>query len=90
MPRSAVALTVATSVADAGWIEVQIDRFDTLTGWQFNRLYRLRAPGGTVTWIPPAAGRWRARASYLGTLRFSPSRSGYVFVLVATPLPEKK
>ena len=46
-------LTVATSVADAGWIEVQIDRFDTLTGWQFNRLYRLRAPGGTVTWIPP-------------------------------------
>ena len=76
-------------MADTGWIEVQIDRFDTLTGWQFNRLYRLRAPGGTVTWIPPAAGRWRARASYLGTLRFSPSRSGYVFVLVATPLPPK-
>ena len=72
---------------DAGWIEVQIDRFDPLTGWQFHRLYRVRAPSGTVMWTPPAPGRWRVRASYLGTLRFSPSRSGYVFVLVAKPLP---
>jgi hypothetical protein len=88
VPHSTVTLTVATSpVPDNGWIEVQIDRFDPLTGWQFNRLYRVRAPGGTVTWTPPAPGRWRMRASYLGTLRFSPSRSAYVFVLVAEPLP---
>ena len=87
VPRSVVTLTVATSVATTGWIEVQIDRFDPLTGWQFNRMHRLRAPGGTVSWIPSAPGRWRARAAYLGTLRFSPSRSGYVHVLVATPLP---
>ena len=87
-PHSAVTLTTSTSpVPDSGWIGVQIDRFDPLTGWQFHRLYRVRAPGGTVTWTPPAAGRWRMRASYLGTLRFSPSRSSYVLVLVATPLP---
>jgi hypothetical protein len=87
LPRTAVTLTASTPVADNGWIEVQVDRFDPLTGWQFYRLYRVRAPGGTVTWVPPAQGRWRARASYLGTLRFSPSRSGYVHLLVATPLP---
>jgi len=87
-PRSAVTFTVAAAPSvDAGWIEVQIDRFDPLTGWQFNRMYRVQAPGGRVTWTPPAPGRWRARASYLGTLRFSPSRTGYVYVLVATPLP---
>ena len=88
LPRSPVTLMAATTNANAGWIEVQIDRFDPLTGWQFYRLYRVRAPGGTITWTPSAQGRWRARASYLGTLRFSPSRSGYVHVLVATPLPE--
>ncbi len=80
-------LAPATTIAVNGWIELQVGRFDPLTGWQFHRLYRVRAPGGTVTWVPPAQGRWRARASYLGTLRFSPSRSGYVYVLVATPLP---
>ena len=87
LPRSPVTFTAATTNADAGWIEVQIDRFDPLTGWQFYRLHRVRAPGGTITWTPPAQGRWRARASYLGTLRFSPSRSGYVHLLVARPLP---
>jgi hypothetical protein len=88
VPHSTVTLIVSTSPApDTGWIEVQIDRFDPLTGWQFNRRLRVQAPGGAVTWTPPASGRWRMRASYLGTLRFSPSRSGYVFVLVATPLP---
>jgi hypothetical protein len=82
-----VTLAPATTIAVNGWIELQVGRFDPLTGWQFHRLCRVRAPGGTVTWVPPAQGRWRARASYLGTLRFSPSRSGYVYVLVATPLP---
>ena len=87
-PGSTVTLTVATSPApDLGWTELQIDRFDPLTGWQFNRLVRVRAPGGSVSWTPPAPGRWRARATFLGTLRFSPSRSGYAMLLIATPLP---
>lgn len=35
-----------------------------------------------------AAGAWapRARVRFFGTLRFSPSESGYVQLLVATPL----
>jgi hypothetical protein len=86
-PGSAVTFTVAASPhPDEGWIEVQIDRFDPLGGWQFNRLIRVRAPGGAISWTPPALGRWRARASYLGTLRFSSSRSGYVSLLVAAPI----
>jgi hypothetical protein len=86
-PGSSVTFTVATSPPpDGGGIKLQIDRFDTLTGWQFSRLVHLHAPGGSFTWTPPAPGRWRARASFLGTLRSSPSRSGYAFVLVAKPI----
>jgi hypothetical protein len=79
--------TIATTPRpDEGWIELQIDRFDPLGGWQFNRMIRVRAPGGSVSWTPPSLGRWRARATYLGTLRFSPSRSDYVHLLVANPI----
>ena len=65
---------------------IQIDRFDPLAGWQFSRLLRVAAPSASVSWTPPAAGRWRARARFLGTLRASPSRSGYAYVLVAKPI----
>ena len=79
--------TIATTPRpDEGWLELQIDRFDPLGGWQFNRTIRVRAPGGSVSWTPPSLGRWRARATYLGTLRFSPSRSDYVHLLVANPI----
>jgi hypothetical protein len=43
---------------------------------------RVPAASGTATWMPPAAGRWRVRASYLGSLTSSPSRSGYVLLVV--------
>ena len=80
-------LRVATTPApDGGTIRVQVDRFDPLDGWQFARIINMHASGGTVPWRPPALGRWRVRASYLGTTHFSPSRSGYVNLLVATPL----
>jgi hypothetical protein len=80
---SSVSLTATTSPPpDGGTIELEIDRFDPLSGWHFSRLVHLHAPGGSLGWTPPAAGRWRARATFLGTLRFSSSRSGYVFVLV--------
>lgn len=85
-PGASVTLAATASHPDEGVLEVQIDRFDPLSGWQFNRLIRVRAPGGSIAWTPPALGRWRARASYLGTLRFSPSRSGYVYLLVAAPI----
>ena len=88
LPQGATATfsIAATPRPDEGWIELQIDRFDPLGGWQFNRTIRVSAPGGSVSWTPPSLGRWRARATYLGTLRFSPSRSDYVHLLVANPI----
>ena len=86
-PGTAFTITPAiTPQPNGGSVKLQIDRFDPLTGWHFFRILRL-APGASLTWTPPAAGRWRVRASYLGTLQFSPSRTGYVFLLVAKPLP---
>lgn len=77
-----VALRAATTPAATGVEELQIDRFDPLTGWHFFRLLRVPASSGSVTWAPPAAGRWRVRASYRGSVTSSPSRSGYVLVVV--------
>ncbi|HVM57906.1 MAG TPA: hypothetical protein VMT74_10600 [Gaiellaceae bacterium] len=86
-PGGSVTFTLRTSPPpDAGVLELEIDRFDPLMGWQFSKLIRVPAPGGSVTWTPPALGRWRARVRYLGTLEFSPSESGYVTVQVAKPL----
>jgi hypothetical protein len=66
-------------------VEFQIDRFDPLSGWHFYRLVRTSV-GATVSWKPPAAGRWRIRARFLGTRHSSPSRSGYAHILVAKPI----
>jgi hypothetical protein len=81
-PGSIVELRPAVTNATAGAVEIQIDRFDPLTGWHFNRLLRTAA-GESIGWAPPAEGRWRARAAYKGTLDASPSRSAYAFVLVS-------
>jgi len=80
-PGSPVTLRPEVANAAAGTVEIQIDRFDPLTGWHFNRLLRVPA-GGSTTWTPPAEGRWRLRATYKGTIDASPSRSGYVRLLV--------
>jgi len=86
-PGGPVTFTLRTSPSpNAGVLELEIDRFDPLMGWQFSKLIRVSAPGGSVTWTPPALGRWRAHVRYLGTLEFSPSESGYVSVVVAKPL----
>jgi hypothetical protein len=81
-PGSIVELRPQVTDATAGTVEIQIDRFDPLTGWHFNRLLRTRA-GGSIGWTPPAEGRWRLRAAYKGTLEASPSRSAYAFLLVS-------
>ena len=87
-PGSPLTFTLAiTPAVGNGRVDIQIDRFDPLTGWQFNRKLRARADQRSITWTPPAPGRWRARAIFLGTLLFSPSRSPYVRVIVARPLP---
>jgi hypothetical protein len=82
-PGSTATLTARTSpTPDGGVIEIQVDRFDPLSGWQFYRLIRVAGAGGSASFTPPGPGRWRARAAFLGTLRSSPSRSAYTFLNV--------
>jgi hypothetical protein len=85
-PGATVTLSCVVSPSTSGGrVELQIDRFDPLTGWHFHRVVRLAA-GATLSWRPPAAGRWRVRARFLGTRKSAPSRSGYAHLLVATPI----
>jgi hypothetical protein len=86
-PGTTVSIACLVSpMTSGGRVELQIDRFDTLTGWQFQRIVRVRA-GTTISWRPPAAGRWRVRARFMGTRGSAPSRSGYAYLLVARPIP---
>lgn len=80
-PGRPVTLRPDVAHATGGTVEIQVDRFDPLTGWQFNRLLHVAA-GSSTTWAPPAEGRWRFRATYKGTIDASPSRSGYALLLV--------
>jgi len=85
-PGTTVSISCAISPSTSGGrIELRIDRFDTLTGWEFYRLIHVPV-GATVSWRPPAAGRWRVRARFLGTRESAPSRSGYAYLLVAKPI----
>jgi hypothetical protein len=85
-PGAAVSIScVVSPTTSGGRVELQIDRFDPLSGWHFYRLVRTSA-GAVVSWRPPAAGRWRIRARFLGTRHSSPSRSGYAHILVARPI----
>jgi hypothetical protein len=85
-PGAAVSLScVVSPLPSGGRVELQIDRFDPLSGWHFHRVVRVAA-GATVSWRPPAAGRWRVRARFLGTRGSAPSRSGYAHLLVARPI----
>jgi hypothetical protein len=80
-PGTAVSLRPVVTNASSGMVTIQIDRFDPLTGWQFNRLLRVRV-GEAAGWRPPAEGRWRLRATFRGSIDASPSGSGYALLLV--------
>ena len=80
-PGTSVVLRPVVAKASSGFVSIQVDRFDPLTGWQFNRLLRVRV-GGSASWQPPAEGRWRLRATFRGTVDASPSRSGYALLRV--------
>jgi hypothetical protein len=67
-----------------GGVTYQVDRLDPLEGWVFNRMITVQL-GKPITWRPPALGRWRIRARYLGSLKFSPSVSEYTHVVVTAP-----
>ncbi len=85
-PGTTVSISCLVAPATSGGrVELQIDRFDPLSGWHFHRLIRVQA-GTSVSWRPPAAGRWRIRARFLGNRASAPSRSGYAQLVVARPI----
>ena len=69
-----------------GRVQLRIDRFDSLGGWHFFRMINISRCRRDRVVETATTGRWRARASFLGTVEFSPSTSGYASVLVAKPL----
>jgi hypothetical protein len=79
---------VNVSPGASGPVEITLQRFDPLAGWQFFRLVKTTASGGSagVSFTPPAEGRWRATAAFLGTRAAAPSQAGFAGVLVAPPL----
>ena len=88
-PGRSVVIAVAVAHASAGRVNVEVDRFDPLAGWQFARLFRTRvdaAGRAQISWLPPTQGRWRASAIYFGTITASPSRSSPATLVVAPPL----
>jgi hypothetical protein len=95
LPGQAVTLAarVSSAAAAGGLVRIQVDRFDPLDGWQFFRLFVLRAGGdgsASAIWVPPTVGRWRAHAVFYGTRTASPSSSAYSRLLVASELPPRR
>jgi hypothetical protein len=87
-PGQSTPVTVKVSPDATGPVQITIQRFDPLAGWQFFRLVNVRASGGAAGYrfTPPAEGRWRATAAFLGTRTDAPSEAGFAGVLVAPPL----
>jgi hypothetical protein len=76
---------VKVSPAASGPVAIEIERFDPVFGWQFYAEDHAFASGGSasVAFTPPAVGRWRAEASYEGSLTASPSSVGFSYLLVS-------
>ena len=70
---------------------LRLERYDPVIGWQFVRTFRTRSSSSgvaSVSYRPPSVGRWRVRASYLGTRAASPSESRFANFSVQGPLEE--
>jgi hypothetical protein len=76
--------TVTVRPAVAGIARVTVERLDPEFGWQYVRTVDVHVAGGHGSFAlgATAAGRWRARAEYLGTRDSAPSASGFAQVLV--------
>jgi len=81
----ALGIDVKVSPAASGPVTVDIERFDPVFGWQFYRESHASASGGSasVPFVPPAVGRWRAKAAYGGSRTASPSAVGFSYLLVS-------
>jgi hypothetical protein len=74
----------SVTAGGSGPVDILVERFDPLGGWQFDRRLRAQATGGLAVagFVPRRAGRYRASAVFRGSANFSPSRSGTVFLKV--------
>lgn len=83
-PGEALTIDVHVTPAVSGPVSVQIERFDPVFGWQFYReAYTFASSGvASVPFTPPAVGRWRAKANYLGSRTASPSAVGHTYLVV--------
>jgi hypothetical protein len=89
-PGASVPISVSVSPGASGPVTITVERFDPVAKWLFFHTYKVNASGGSasVSFLPPAVGRWRAEASYAGSRTQSPSASGFATLLVAGPLTE--
>jgi hypothetical protein len=87
-PDAVARVTLRVRPAVAGPSVITVERFDPLEGWQFLRHYRPSVSRGTakVPFDPPAVGRYRMYASYLGTRDAAPSSTGIAHLRVQRPL----
>lgn len=87
-PGGAATLTASVAPGVNGPVRFELQQLDPLAGWQFVRTVRGQASGGVATAaVPvPSAGRWRARARYLGTRENAPSITGFAPFTVELPL----
>ena len=90
-PGRTATIRVDVAPGEPGPVKIRIERFDPVFGWQFYRSTRARASSSgdaALAFRPPSVGRWRMRASFLGTRAASPSQSGYAELRVQAPLQE--
>jgi len=82
-PSKPVTLATKTIPAPtAGLTRLQADFYDTAhDSWVFRRLWDVQ-PNSAITFVPPAVGNWRVRATFLGSASASPSRSIYRTIVV--------
>ncbi len=85
--RLGATLTVGVRLRPAvgGPVRVTFQRFDPEAGWQFLRAVDVQARNGRarIGFRPPAVGRFRAKAVYLGTKAAAGSETGFANVLVS-------
>jgi hypothetical protein len=88
VPGQTVPIAVGVAPNQTGPVTVTIDRFDPVSGWQYFRTVGVRVTHGSGGrgFLPPASGRWRASASFLGTRTASPSATGHAVLVVGGAL----
>lgn len=84
-PGQNVSIDVHVSANASGPVTVEIERFDPVFGWQFDRQVQAFVSEGNaqIPFTPPSVGEWRADASYHGSRTASPSGIGFTYLPVS-------